>query len=78
MTPFYFFTEVLNLKIELNGEAFDCPDGTTLLGLIRLRGLAPERVAAEAGGAIVRRSDFGSFVLSPGERVELVHFVGGG
>ena len=36
------------MRIELNGEPFDCAEGTTLLALIRARGFEPERVAAEA------------------------------
>ena len=53
------------MRIELNGEPFDCAEGTTLLALIRARGFEPERVAAAAE-------------LRAGDRVELVHFVGGG
>lgn len=66
------------MRIELNGEPFDCAEGTTLLALIRARGFEPERVAAELNGAIARRADFGAAVLSAGDKVELVHFVGGG
>lgn len=66
------------MRIELNGEPFDCESGATLLSLIRARGFEPERVAAELNGEIARRADFGATVLSAGDRVELVHFVGGG
>lgn len=66
------------MRIELNGEPFNCDGGATLLSLIRARGLEPERVAAELNGAIARRADFGATVLKAGDRVELVHFVGGG
>ena len=66
------------MLIELNGEPFDCAEGTTLLALIRARGFEPERVAAEVNGEIARRADFGAAELRDGDRVELVHFVGGG
>ena len=66
------------MRIELNGEPFDCDGGATLPSLIRARGLESERVAAELNGAITRRADFGATVLKAGDRVELVHFVGGG
>ena len=66
------------MRIELNGEPFDCADGTTLLELIRARGFEPERVAAEVNGAIARRAVFGATALRGGDKVELVHFVGGG
>ena len=66
------------MRIELNGEPFDCAEGTTLLALIRARGFEPERVAAELNGAIARRADVGAAVLRAGDKAELGHFVGGG
>ena len=51
------------MRIELNGEPFDCAEGTTLLALIRARGFEPERVAAEVNGEIERRADFGAAEL---------------
>ena len=66
------------MRIELNGEPFDCADGATLLELIRARGFEPERVAAEINGTIARRAVFGATALRDGDKVELVHFVGGG
>ena len=75
---FLFFAGGRSMRIELNGEPFDCAEGTTLLALIRARGFEPERVAAEVNGEIARRADFGAAELRAGDRVELVHFVGGG
>lgn len=66
------------MRIEVNGEPFDCAEGTTLAELAAMRGLKPERVAAERNGALVRRADFTSTALAEGDRVEIVHFVGGG
>ncbi len=66
------------MRIKLNGKSFNCPDGTTVCDLIQLHGFAPERVAAELNGALVRRTDFPQTGLSDGDTVELVHFVGGG
>ena len=70
--------EVWRVRIELNGEAKELGEGTTLLGLVEQLSLAPERLAVELNREVVRRSDWPAVVLSEGDRVEIVHFVGGG
>lgn len=54
------------------------PEGTTLEGLVGLLGLAPERLAVERNREVVRRADWPGAALEEGDRVEIVHFVGGG
>jgi thiamine biosynthesis protein ThiS len=66
------------LQIRLNGEKKDFEEGTTLLGLIEQLSLAPERLAVEHNREVVRRTDWAGVRLSDGDRVEIVHFVGGG
>ena len=66
------------MRIKLNGEPKDLDEGTTLLGLVEQLSLAPERLAVELNREVVRRADWPSTVLAEGDRVEIVHFVGGG
>jgi thiamine biosynthesis protein ThiS len=66
------------LRIEVNGEAKELEEGATLLSLVELLSLAPERLAVEHNREVVRRADWHSHKLSDGDRVEIVHFVGGG
>jgi len=66
------------LRVELNGEPKELPEGATLLSLIEQLSLAPERVAVELNRDVVRRADWPATRLSDGDRVEVVHFVGGG
>jgi thiamine biosynthesis protein ThiS len=66
------------VRIKLNGETKEVGEGTTLLGLIEELSLAPERLAVELNREVVRRADWPSAVLSEDDRVEIVHFVGGG
>jgi thiamine biosynthesis protein ThiS len=40
--------------------------------------LAPARIAVELNGEVVRRNKWPETVLSEGDRLEVVHFVGGG
>jgi sulfur carrier protein len=70
--------EAKRVRIKLNGETKDLVEGTTLLGLVEELSLAPERLAVELNREVVRRADWPSAVLSEGDRVEIVHFVGGG
>ncbi len=51
---------------------------TTIADLVRELDLAPEKVAVERNGEIVPRSTLGDAPLADGDRLEIVHFVGGG
>ena len=66
------------MRVELNGEPQELAEGATLLSLIERLALAPERVAVELNREVVRRADWPATRLSDGDRVEVVHFVGGG
>lgn len=64
--------------ITVNGEARDVARGLTLARLVETLKLAPERVAVELNREVVRRGDWQNAILKDGDRVEIVHFVGGG
>jgi thiamine biosynthesis protein ThiS len=66
------------LRVELNGEPKELDEGTTLHSLVEQLALAPERVAVELNRDVVRRADWPATPLADGDRVEIVHFVGGG
>ena len=66
------------MQIKLNGETKDVADGTTLLSLVEQLSLAPERLAIELNQEVIRRAEWPDVKLSDGDRVEIVHFVGGG
>ncbi len=66
------------MRVTVNGEARDLDEGATLEALVRQLGLAPERVAVEHNYEVVRHADWPRVTLSEGDRVEIVHFVGGG
>lgn len=66
------------MRVELNGEPTELSEGATLAALVEQLALAPERVAVELNREVVRRADWPSTRLSEGDRVEVVHFVGGG
>ncbi|WP_159015595.1 sulfur carrier protein ThiS [Cognatiluteimonas profundi] len=66
------------MDILLNGTSTSIPDQCTIAQLLEHNGLAARRVATEVNGEIVPRGEHASCVLAPGDRVELVHALGGG
>jgi len=66
------------IRIVLNGAPREVPEGTTVARLLRELDLAPERVAVERNGALVRRSEHSAATLGPGDALEIVTLVGGG
>jgi len=66
------------VRIFLQGEAREIPDGQTVLALLESLGLDPGRVAVELDGLILPKPEWPVRLLQPGSRLEVVHFVGGG
>ncbi|QLC72820.1 sulfur carrier protein ThiS [Pseudomonas sp. LPB0260] len=66
------------MRIQLNGEAFELPDGQTVADLLGRLDLAGRRIAVELNLDIVPRSQHASTALRDGDRVEVVHAIGGG
>ena len=64
-------------EILVNGEARCVPPGTTLAVLLETLGIRG-RIAVEIDGEIVPRSSHAERRLQAGERVEIVHAIGGG
>jgi sulfur carrier protein len=66
------------MRIQLNGESFELPDGETVAGLLSRLDLTGRRVAVELNLDIVPRSQHGATTLTEGDQVEVVHAIGGG
>ncbi len=66
------------MQVEINGESRVVEEQVTLKGLIEHLKLAPERLAIELNHRVVRRADWPRIPLNEGDRIEIVHFVGGG
>jgi thiamine biosynthesis protein ThiS len=65
----------------LNGQSREFPglaDPAHLLDLVTDLGLQGDRVAIEHNGNIVPRAEWANTGLEDGDRLEIVHFVGGG
>jgi sulfur carrier protein len=68
----------VRMHITLNGRPHDCGDNLTVIQLLHEAGYAGRRVAVEVNQEIVPRSQHESYALREGDKVEIVHAIGGG
>jgi len=66
------------MRVVINGEGRDIPDNLSIEELLRHLELRMERVAVERNREIVKREHWGAVPLEEGDRLEIVHLVGGG
>jgi thiamine biosynthesis protein ThiS len=64
--------------IQVNGETQQTPAGTTVTALLAQLGLNAGRVAVEHNLKILPKSQWDQTQIAPGDRLEIVQFVGGG
>lgn len=66
------------IHLLLNGEPRELARGATLAALLAAEGLAQRRVAVEVNGEIVPRGRHADHALAEGDKIEIVHALGGG
>lgn len=66
------------MRVYLNGESKELRESLTLADLVTELDLPAVRIAVELNRTVVRRSDWSQTTLSENDRIEVVHFVGGG
>lgn len=66
------------ISVQLNGERRDVADEITLDRLLDDFSLPKQRVAVELNERVVRRGDWPGTILRDSDKIEVVHFVGGG
>tara|TARA_B100000029_G_scaffold347442_1_gene339773 strand:+ start:420 stop:638 length:219 start_codon:yes stop_codon:yes gene_type:complete len=65
-------------KIQLNGDSYEISFGTNLNQLLNKLKIQKNKVAVEVNGVIVERNKYPNLILSKDDKVEIVHFIGGG
>jgi len=65
-------------KIQLNGNSYEINKGTNLNELIKKLKLQKNKVAIEVNGEIIEKNKYIDLVLCINDKVEIVHFIGGG
>ena len=66
------------MQLWVNGEERKLEAVTDVAGLVAALGLDGRKVAVERNLEIVPRSIYGSTPVADGDRIEIVHFIGGG
>jgi thiamine biosynthesis protein ThiS len=66
------------MQIVVNGEQIYVADSCTIAGLLEKLQISLERVAVEVNLDIVPKAQYNEHLLSAGDKVEIVQFVGGG
>ena len=65
-------------KIQLNGNPYEINTETNLNQLLHKLKIKKTKVAIEVNGAIVEKNKYPKVILNKGDKVEIVHFIGGG
>jgi len=66
------------MTIQINGERKEAQDGLTVAALVEQLDLKADRLAVELNLEILPREQWTRTALKDGDRLEIVHFVGGG
>jgi thiamine biosynthesis protein ThiS len=66
------------MRMIVNGEQLDMSSVETLQDLLKELKIDPGQVIVEINLSIIRKSEFSTFKLHDGDKVEIVNFVGGG
>ena len=65
-------------KIQLNGTPYEINNGTNLNELLNKLKIQKNKVAIEVNGEIIEKKKYNNLVLTKNDKVEIVHFIGGG
>lgn len=66
------------MKIIINGNTKEIPNEVNIIELIEKFSLPKERIAIELNKQVVRKKDWENIKIADADRIEVIHFVGGG
>jgi thiamine biosynthesis protein ThiS len=66
------------MRVVINGEAKDIPEGLDLRSLLDHLSLPQQRIAVEVDKQVIRKADWDKTPVNADTHIEIVHFVGGG
>ena len=66
------------MTVTINGEIKELESEVTLDRLLELFSLPSKRIAVELNREVVRRTDWERIIVKDADKIEVVHFVGGG
>jgi len=65
-------------KIQLNGDPYEINNGINLNELLNKLKIKKNKVAIEVNGEIIEKDKYPNLILNKNDKVEIVHFIGGG
>ena len=65
-------------KIQLNGKKITIKSNLSILDLLKKYKLSNKKIAIELNGAIISKINFKKKILKNNDKIEVVHFIGGG
>ena len=70
--------KVKKIKINLNGKSLFLAKGTSVYKVIKKTKLQPNKIAIELNKKIISKKNANKIFLKDKDRIEIVHFIGGG
>ena len=70
--------KIKKIKIRLNGKVKSIQENTKLMNLIKILKISIKKVAIELNQEIIDKKKLDKIVLKKGDKIEIVHFIGGG
>tara|TARA_B100000963_G_C22310328_1_gene529746 strand:- start:127 stop:330 length:204 start_codon:yes stop_codon:yes gene_type:complete len=65
-------------KIQLNGKKISIKTGSSILDLLKKYKLDNKKIAIEYNGVIIQKIKYNKKILKNNDKLEIVHFIGGG
>ncbi|HXH68707.1 MAG TPA: sulfur carrier protein ThiS [Pyrinomonadaceae bacterium] len=66
------------MRVSINGETKEIPNEVNLSELLKNLSLPSERVAIELNKEVIRKRDWEHVKVADADKIEIIHFVGGG
>ena len=66
------------MQVMINGEKRELSENVTIVEMLENLALTAERIAVELNREVVRKKDWESIKLNDADKIEIIHFVGGG
>jgi thiamine biosynthesis protein ThiS len=66
------------MQVTINGEKRELSESATIIEMLENLALPAERIAIELNREVVRKRDWSSVKLNDTDKIEIIHFVGGG
>ena len=70
--------KVKKIKINLNGKPLFLPKGTSVYKVIKKNKLHFNKIAVELNKEIINKKKINKILLKNNDKIEIVHFIGGG